>query len=397
MNDQTTIQPDLLILDKGLDLQSPAVATPKGSVIDALNYEQVDVLGLSRVSGFASYDGRIGLLVDDYHVLQLSETVAAGQYLRARGLFYGIVVDVDGADVYVAPIRNRRRPRTGSTVSTDSEPSISVTASQAGRDHAADADAHYEKLLEINAFLRGGVGALPYVAVGLHWFRDRLYAVAQLPTLYLDHQSTEYKPLDDFSGGELGAGTVLYSELISGDYGDGSARVMLVLDSPDPGSIPDTRQPGDPAPKFANIYVCTNEDLSAEEGVSLGWRLVLHGWKVDFRDGSSPFGSLTGLNQNSAGQGAFSPTPIDDDTGRPTRLRQGLPISGISNTVRGWKQSTSPTSYSLAGADERVRNEDGDTVYAEAPLSWVSTSSQVTRLNPNTERNPETTITVLID
>lgn len=54
----SNLQPEIMVLDKGLNLQTPAIVTPKGSLLECLNYEQVDFVGLRRIDGFQRYDGR---------------------------------------------------------------------------------------------------------------------------------------------------------------------------------------------------------------------------------------------------------------------------------------------------------------------------------------------------
>lgn len=49
--------PNVLALNKGLDLQSPKLVAPPGSVLDSLNYEQVDFQGQKRIDGYTRYDG----------------------------------------------------------------------------------------------------------------------------------------------------------------------------------------------------------------------------------------------------------------------------------------------------------------------------------------------------
>ena len=41
--------PSVLPLDKGLDLQTAKIIAPPGSVLDSLNYEQVDFLSLIHI------------------------------------------------------------------------------------------------------------------------------------------------------------------------------------------------------------------------------------------------------------------------------------------------------------------------------------------------------------
>ena len=44
--------PSLIELSKGLDLQSPKLTAEAGSLLDALNYEQVDFQGKKELTAF---------------------------------------------------------------------------------------------------------------------------------------------------------------------------------------------------------------------------------------------------------------------------------------------------------------------------------------------------------
>ena len=56
-------------LDKGLNLQTAKILAPEGSVLDSLNYEQVDFQGQKRIDGYARYDGSALPALDDFIVL----------------------------------------------------------------------------------------------------------------------------------------------------------------------------------------------------------------------------------------------------------------------------------------------------------------------------------------
>jgi hypothetical protein len=86
-----------------------------------------------------------------------------------------------------------------------------VTAVSTGVDAAANADVHYDNLLAFTEALRNRIEELPGPIAGLHWFRDRLYAVASTtavslsgttPIIYpndvLTLAGTDYNVLDSF-------------------------------------------------------------------------------------------------------------------------------------------------------------------------------------------------------
>ena len=82
------LQPSLMVLDKGLNLQAPKILAPEGSVLDSLNYEQVDYQGQKRIDGYARYDGSVLSAFDDFVVIENSSTWELGT--DGRNLAYNI-------------------------------------------------------------------------------------------------------------------------------------------------------------------------------------------------------------------------------------------------------------------------------------------------------------------
>lgn len=155
------LHPSLLVLDKGLDLQSAKLVAPEGSAFDMLNYEQVDFQGQKRIDGYARYDGSPLSALDDFYITEEATTEVHEPYVIGfyNGKAFGVEVDSNRFAV------------------------IDFTAlppGQWGRDAIEDPEEHYELLLTYNEYLRERVEELPGKVIGLHWFKDRLYAVADL-------------------------------------------------------------------------------------------------------------------------------------------------------------------------------------------------------------------------
>lgn len=183
--------PSVLPLDKGLDLQTAKIIAPPGSVLDSINYEQVDFQGQKRIEGYARYDGSASSAMDEYYVLTFSGDsdifLEPGGVLLNDGKPFGVVasvfdkvitytrtddtvvLDVDDQFVYV-PREEEKQVSVAMTVVSDVK----------GMTTTSDPTAHYDTLLDSSYAIRNNVESLPGPIAGLHWFKDRLYAVASL-------------------------------------------------------------------------------------------------------------------------------------------------------------------------------------------------------------------------
>lgn len=181
--------PTMLSLDKGLDLQTAKIIAPPGSVLDSLNYEQVDFQGQKRIEGYARYDGTALPALDEYYDLTVEDStdVVSGSVLRYQGKVFGSVAVVEDNVVRYTRLDSTVILPTSATVDVVSKgvdaavlTSVSVVSDVAGKDSGATAEAHYVNLLAAMDSLRSNVEHLPGPIAGLHWFQDRLYAVAGL-------------------------------------------------------------------------------------------------------------------------------------------------------------------------------------------------------------------------
>lgn len=157
------LNPSLLVLDKGLDLQSAKLVAPEGTAFDMLNYEQIDFQGQKRIDGYVRYDGSPLSAIDDFYVSN-----DGGIYIEERppyriGFYNGKPFGIELELGRYAVIDFTHLP-----------PGIW------GKEVEEDPDTHYNLLLEYNQRLRERVEGLPGKVSGLHWFEDRLYAVVNL-------------------------------------------------------------------------------------------------------------------------------------------------------------------------------------------------------------------------
>lgn len=388
------LTPSVLVLDKGLNLQAAKIIAPPGSVLDTLNYEQVDFQGQKRIDGFARYDGSKLPALDEYHVITLTDAFggADGNLLGTADGLLGIAVGSAANVVNVAVINENLLPEVGDElfVIVDGVNTLGnvVTAVATGTETAATADIHYDNLLAFTQVLRDRVEGLPGSIIGLHWFRDRLYAVADVAAISLQGTTPTIYPGDEL---------VAFGETVQvlDSYVSDNTRVVFIStldaelwatlgedverDSIVIGTTAGFEELAS-ASEIASFFESRSEaQVLEEDGPSgpynFGWRFVHHGWLVEFGDGVSLFGSLPSLNQNITGIGTQGPTSITGNNGAPATLTQKVNITTRPSQANGWKTSDTPTSYNLDPL--AIRSTDTDYIYADAYVSWDGTSGAV--------------------
>ena len=365
------LYPNLMVLDKGLNLQAPKILAPEGSVLDSLNYEQVDFQGQKRIDGYARYDGSVLSAFDDFVVIEDSSTWELGTdgrnlaYNVETGNLFGMwLATISGGDAFVML----------------DETSI-PEGWEWGKNIITDVTEHYELLLSFQGQVRAMVESLPGAIIGLHWFRDRLYAVADLRVLKLANSEADVKPNDLLI---VGDGTVIGSVLDSVKISGNLYVLVDVMTSLDYITIDRNGNTYTVTENYAGVAATfwearTEQQVLDEDGPSgpydFGWKFNHLGWSVPFREGNSLYGSLTSLNQNRQGVGVQGPTSIAGDSGKPLVLTQKVNISNLPAQVNGWKTSTSPNVYSLEA--DALDDVDSVTIYADAYFSWDGTTGAV--------------------
>lgn len=395
----SNLNPSMIGLDKGLNLQVAKIIAPQGSILDTLNYEQVDFQGQKRIEGFSRFDGGLLAAVDEYLLVTLDGLGAAWSVndliASAFGMF-GVVAKTETVSgnklLYIAVNNANNVPPLGAfvyrIVDGESIDETSFLAIAYGVDTGVSPEEHYTNLLEINASLRDRVEYLPGPVAGLHWFRDRLHAMADVVYVSLEGTSPVIYPGDVLTiAGDTA--NVLDAVVL-----DNTRAVFLDSMTPDPWMVEGTAvtRGVESVGAVANGY----EELSIDEIASIfearseqqvldedgptgpydfGWRFKHLGWKVFFEDGISLYGSLPAINQNIEGIGTLGPTPTTDNNGAPAALNQGFAATNLPVQVRGWKSTETPTTYELNPSD--VQDIDDISVYADAYISWNSTTGTV--------------------
>lgn len=185
------LTPSLLALDKGLDLQTAKIIAPEGSVFDTINYEQVDFQGQKRIDGYTRYDGSALSAVDEYRVMVVDSINGPStdrDLLFYEGKLLGVIGQQENTTLRYVVIDHNIEvfPDTAVQVvgysanGESSSWSTNVISDVSGQEDSLDTSIHYEHLLSIMSSLRSKVEELPGPIAGLHWFQDRLYAVASM-------------------------------------------------------------------------------------------------------------------------------------------------------------------------------------------------------------------------
>lgn len=343
------LTPSFITLNTGLDLQSPKIAAPPGTALDMLNYEQVDFQGQKRIDGYARYDGSKGSYIDDFlrvEIVNPSESLGIGSIVRTLDgeRVFGILVgEYDGyKDLAIID---------ETEVRLLSEPHIW------GREMGLEPEEHYQLILQYNEVLRNRTTELPGPVAGLHWFRDRLYAVASVPAVHV--------PSDVFPNEMYQGYTVLANR--DGVVYLGTSDIVGTGDS-----------------DIASFFVSRGEAQALEDFGSpdqYGWQFNHLGWRVPFENGVSLYGDLAALNQNRQNVGVQGPTSVEGTKGHPLILTQNLTIDNKTPQVNGWKNWDTPTNYTLSSSN--VEELDSRYVYADGYVSWDKESNTI-RIDSNT-------------
>lgn len=377
------LTPGVIVLDKGLNLQAPKIVAPEGSVLDGLNYEQVDFQGQKRIDGYTRYDGHL-LPSDDCYLITVGTEVFldVGTIMFVGDKLWGVVVGAGPSEgqVCVAVIDFTAMPLDGTVVGVDgpNQNTIEVTGGVWASTTDIAPEDFYGEILEHAQVLRDLVGKLPGPVAGLHWFNDRLYAVASITQLTLDGDPPEVGEQVEIrtESGNLGPFTVVAvagNKVSIGSYDLTQYNGEVLQWGEVEADIVDVS-----TASAASFFEARTELQALAEDSDpylAGWKFIHQGWVVNFAGGVSLFGSLPSLNQNIQGLGVQGPTATTGNNGRPLLLTQGIDIAGEQAQVNGWKSSLSRTSYALNPSD--VWEDDSVYAYADAYISWNGATGQV--------------------
>lgn len=188
--------PSPVALNAGLDLSTAKLLVEPGSMLDCLNYEVVDELGYRRIDGYAKYDGHA--ILSDFPSTQAYTAVITNTgapisapftytpFEDANGNEVGLIISAtysaitDDLTVLYVSYEGYAHPAGSITSQGLSWTAAQVTDVEA----AALTQAQFQGIQD---YLLGEVNSsLPGEAVGLHWHRDVLYAVAPYTLLHYE-------------------------------------------------------------------------------------------------------------------------------------------------------------------------------------------------------------------
>lgn len=199
------LTPSVVTLNKGLDLSSSQFTVEVGSLLSCNNYEITDSDGLRKIDGYEPYDGSVTSSNTTLYILTATgaHSLTAGTILVAtlnpysgqtllNPTFLGYIsVASPATDTCVLAVANldylsvdagicTLNKTTGATTSLGTVTSI-VDAST----YYSTEDIYFDAITTSQTFLRGTSykSTLGYAADGLHWFRDKLYAIAPFPEI----------------------------------------------------------------------------------------------------------------------------------------------------------------------------------------------------------------------
>jgi hypothetical protein len=411
INPPVTTEPQPIELGSGLDFTRPKLKADPGSLLDCENFEVVDNGGYGRIAGLEPFDGRdtFGSVAD----------LSGSTFYRVTGTSGNEITEL----VSGAAVANDNDPlvQIGVVLSVESEEeeggvwtytfilwlfdgfSVNLTTDYSvmgsGGDvvDTTDLDSlEYTGLTRdaINGYassLREDVTAIHSTAVGaegktgaigLHWFRDRLYAVANELTVFFDSGGTTELRLNQYVKSGTATGRVLYISLNSGTWGAGTAAGWMQIESYETGAFsnnsviatytddtfatPITADiatvalvsdiTGNTDPLYAGMFVALSDDQATELSLNPGWNRIDCGWSVGYDAGYSESGSLTKIEKGTAP--SYTPGTGSSGTTTANLMQQAVSVEDEPAQVQGWKSSAAETVYT---DDASILSSDNNT------------------------------------
>ena len=442
VNPPVEMESEGITLNSGLDLVSSNLMVDKGALRDCENFEVVDRLGYQTVSGFDRFDGKLTPDQVRFKVFRIDPDTLVTlpsvgfQFKLATGpqTLFGIIVEVvsiptDGdyvvyaeysSDNVVSAGDNLETVVTGSSIPFDADNDAEDYVGSSLQPTGETADQTFAKFQAWNAVLRNRVTPLPEQPIGLHWFRDRLYAVTNLQRLaFTSGGTTEVVPnsiIRDTATGATFCYRVLDVELLSGDWSLGTANGILLVQSieffdgvgetintniPTSGdfdlleNVPDVVNwidptneiqtnvltaralvSTDPAPKYAGLW--RNKLATEPDG---GWESIETGWKIDYENGFSFADELRQIERAIDNNFQFG---TDDQEGLSAAWFNGNELSPentqtLSNEF-GWSDGTN-----FASGFGNIEDEDGDYLYGDIDFGIRASDGLVERISGSSD------------
>lgn len=398
---------DMVPLNAGLDLRSNRLLGQPGSLSDCLNREIVDSIGLKRIDGFEPYDGKCSPALKDFFYIQntsygvnLSADFPDNALLAVSGDTqpFGKVVDTTSADgvyrILYARINRDLEPASGENVVVLGEANNFVaTGGVFAGSTLADAPTTVASMNSYSAVLRSDIGALPETPIGLHWFRDRLYAVATDRALHFTSGGTVEPQVNYFIRGAT-SGTIakiLYISDITGSWGLGTAAGLMqyqlvsgtgftgteVLEysndvafgSTLSSNVANYASSGSIDTEYSSLWQSRNERQAIEESATSGWSWIEHGWEFGYESGSSDIGRFTKIEKSSDNNFTFD---SGDEYSEPVSIYNGSNVVGAS---------LSPGTYPIVTTEARVDQGGSGWKTNASSTAWADSAALITAVD----------------
>lgn len=348
------LRASVIPLTQGLDLTTPKMLATPGTLIDCLNYEAVDEGGLARIAGYDRYSGNTDVSISKFYRITSSSSTSgfspgdiiasddwesflgggsANTPKSANALrkYVGVVLATGGGggDNYLifapfdysidfATTELLSVGKLNLTTGAIASGSVAVDVVELDRQYLGNGPTYYNQLVAYQNTLRGFVADLPTVAVGLHWFGDRLYAVAG--AIMLEFASAGVgvysypSPGTPITSSGGSTGLVLESRETDGatpkvqltilDYETGGwvgqSVASVIYDPFGSPTLPLVQSVlGDPT--IAHLWEAVPTLSELENGTppfNLGWQPIFHGWTVNFTDGNRLAGYFNKVEKN---------------------------------------------------------------------------------------------------
>lgn len=442
VNPPVELENDGIVLNQGLDLTTSNLQVDKGALRDCLNFEVVDRLGYQTLSGFDRYDGSLSPDQVEFFAfrtepLDPAPAVGAAFIRTIDNEPVGVCVhteadDTDPDSTWVVYARFSASVGVEASVSyreatvgvvipftavTSAVPYISSPILPAG-DNADEIYADYESW---NDLLRARVLSLPSQPVGVHWYRNRLYAIADelrlgftnaggvlsgppSVTVAIEPNMVLRNQAGDFCC------RVLYVEKLSGDWATSSADGIFLVEpieffnglenvlNPVPPTsglfdvlveVPDptnwnvgsnefftglfTARPiatTDPEPAFAGLWRTKQNPLEP------GWEYIESGWVVPYENGFSFADTLRAVERATDNNFQFG---SDNKQGLSALWFNGTDVSPENTEITpnepGWRDASG-----FATDDTALETDDGIYLHGDIDFGVRVSDGLTTRI-----------------
>lgn len=402
-NSQNQYTPQAIPLDGGLDFITPKVMVDGGTASACLNFERTDRKGYSRIKGYEKFDGSAAPSLAYTNIAYILHEETAGSSSIRDAIF------IQGSDIVLGYIYSTTTTVTAVGVTNFDEWRIVLAAINAGNTITLQSKTgesfvvedvqsfdEYQATLGVtgaknltvarNDLFRTISNVVEYPGpankpvIGLHGYRDQVYAIKDLATFYFEDGQEQVFVNDIIwptTGGEAANQLrVLGVEVLSGTWGGGDAAGKLQvmpavgLTTVGLGSYDVVRPPMDTATMAltlaaappgvdmsasdAGMWRSNNYEQAEAASISEGWENIDLGYLLQFENGTS-VGPPVLYNRGVGGSVTTDVTEVSDvgDSGSTTASN---PAPAYSYSLVG------AASIAAALADESITSYERTTI-----------------------------------